>query len=596
VRRIDADRSGSACAVGSLIIGLASMIQWNLAHAEVLGPVRCPRPAAAGVVEQPTEVRSQDGVLSVDLELRNEAGSDGAIRYCYVMGNGAVSPTLRLKPGDLLLLRLKNAMIDLGDGSSPMAMAHSRHRAHGSADPCTSGAMTSMSTNLHFHGMGLPPVCHADEVLQTSIQPTDPVFEYRFRIPEDEPPGLYWYHPHVHGFTAPQVQGGASGALIVEGIEQRYPAVAGLPERVIIIRDLALANPNLAPTGDASGVRALVDPEGDAINTGSGSGKPSKDLSINFVPVAYPEYPPAIIRMKAGTRELWRVLNASSVTYLNLVAIFRPGRAWVPQSVTVVAIDGVPLDTTRDPLHPVKRTSNLFLAPGARAEFIVNAPRADIPGVLATRAVDTGTVGENDPNRVLATIITTPDAPSLPSTLPATPLAVAEPHSARALAWIGDVAPKRVRKLYFSEDPQDATKPNSSARFYLTVEGQSPAAFDPRSARPNIVVKQGDVEDWIIENRSSELHAFHIHQLHFRVLESDGLPVNELFLRDTVNVPFYRDGMKEYPKVRIRMDFRDPTIVGTFPYHCHLLDHEDAGMMGLIRVDPPGFTLRKLLR
>jgi FtsP/CotA-like multicopper oxidase with cupredoxin domain len=100
------------------------------------------------------------------------------------------------------------------------------------------------------------------------------------------------------------------------------------------------------------------------------------------------------------------------------------------------------------------------------------------------------------------------------------------------------------------------------------------------------VVRQGDVEDWIIENRSTELHAFHIHQLHFLLLDWSGVPVNEPFLRDTVNVPYYNATMLQYPSVRLRMDFRDPNIVGTFVYHCHLLEHEDGGMMGIIRVDP----------
>jgi hypothetical protein len=61
--------------------------------------------------------------------------------------------------------------------------------------------------------------------------------------------------------------------------------------------------------------------------------------------------------------------------------------------------------------------------------------------------------------------------------------------------------------------------------------------------------------------------------------------VNEPFLRDTINVPFW-DGKSKYPSVKLRMDFRDPSIVGTFPYHCHLLEHEDGGMMGLVRVEP----------
>jgi FtsP/CotA-like multicopper oxidase with cupredoxin domain len=111
-------------------------------------------------------------------------------------------------------------------------------------------------------------------------------------------------------------------------------------------------------------------------------------------------------------------------------------------------------------------------------------------------------------------------------------------------------------------------------------------AFNAKSGLPNIVAKQGTVEDWIIENRSNELHAFHIHQLHFMLVDYLGKPVNEPFLRDTVNVPYYDGKALTYPTVRLRMDFRDSNTVGDFVYHCHLLEHEDGGMMGLIRVEP----------
>ncbi len=65
-----------------------------------------------------------------------------------------------------------------------------------------------------------------------------------------------------------------------------------------------------------------------------------------------------------------------------------------------------------------------------------------------------------------------------------------------------------------------------------------------------------------------------------------GVKVNEPFLRDTVDVPYLTDRALQYPSVRLRMNFRDPNTIGTFVYHCHLLEHEDGGMMGLIRVDP----------
>jgi FtsP/CotA-like multicopper oxidase with cupredoxin domain len=196
--------------------------------------------------------------------------------------------------------------------------------------------------------------------------------------------------------------------------------------------------------------------------------------------------------------------------------------------------------------------------------------------------VDTGVGGENDPNRALVTIMPVPDAPEPRSTLATSP----EPLAPLALPWLGSVTPVRTRKLYFSEKFLDPNDPNSPTTFFITVDGQAPTPFDPASGVPDIVVKQGDVEDWIIENRSTELHAFHIHQIHFMMLEWSGVPVNEPFLRDTINVPFYTNQMLTYPSVRLRMDFRDPNAVGTFVYHCHLLEHEDGGMMGLIRVEP----------
>ena len=196
--------------------------------------------------------------------------------------------------------------------------------------------------------------------------------------------------------------------------------------------------------------------------------------------------------------------------------------------------------------------------------------------------MDTGPGGENDPNRAIATIRATEKAAEPRSALAASP----QPLAPLNLPWLGNVAPVRERKLFFSEKLTDPNNPSSATEFYITLDGQTPALFDPHSGLPDIVVNQGTVEDWIIENRSNELHAFHIHQLHFLLLDYLGKPVNEPFLRDTVNVPYYKDNMLVYPSVKLRMDFRDPNAVGTFVYHCHLLEHEDGGMMGLIRVAP----------
>jgi FtsP/CotA-like multicopper oxidase with cupredoxin domain len=560
---------------------LAALSTVILAEGHSVGQVRtgpshpCVRPAPGSIVEEPADLRSQNGELKVDLTIRNYAKSDGSVSYCYVDGQGHEAPTLRLKPGDLLILNLTNGL----SGAAAANQLHDHMGVEKQGDACASGAMTAASTNLHFHGLTIPPVCHQDDVLKTSIGPGALPFEYRFRIPENQPPGLYWYHPHIHGFTTPQVLGGASGAMIIEGIESANKEVAGLPERVLVIRDQDLLNPNAPPSKSEPVLpKMLIDRDGDAANNGTGFGKPAKDLSINFVPVPYPDYPTARIEMQPEERQLWRVLNASAVTYLNLAVLFNR----VPQALGLVALDGVPLNQNGTSGDLVSWQTHLGVPPGARAEFIVKGPPLGVPALLVTRTVDTGPSGENDPNRALASLKASATAPQPRSTLAASPKPLPPPE----LPWLGNVTPVRTRRLYFSEKLLDPKSPTSAVEFYLTVDGQTPAPFDPRSGIPNIVAQQGTVEDWIIENRSTELHAFHIHQLHFMLLDYLGVPVNEPFLRDTVNVPYLTDRALNYPSVRLRMDFRDPNTVGTFVYHCHLLEHEDGGMMGLIRVEP----------
>jgi FtsP/CotA-like multicopper oxidase with cupredoxin domain len=529
------------------------------------------------MVEEPEDLHSHNGVLEARLTARNEVQASGSIRYCYTDAAGHESPTLRVHPGDLVILHLTNALTEAPHRNAAAMPPH--EHTHSAANPCTSGIMSPVSTNLHFHGLTIPPVCHQDDVMKTSLQPGDAPFEYRFKVPENEPPGLYWYHPHIHGFSKEQLLGGASGALIVEGIERAKKAAAGLPERVFVIRDLDLVNPNAPPAKSEPVVpKFMIDKDGDSANNGTGFGKPAKDLSINYVPVPYPDYPPATIEMKPGEKQLWRVLNASAITYLNLAVLFNR----MPQPLGLVAMDGVPMnlnDSLKDSVDP---QNHIGLPPGARVEFIVNGPAEGVAGLFVTRTVDTGPGGENDTNRMLAKVVASPSAPEPSAKLESTPQPLPPPGE----AWLGSVAPVRERHLYFSEKLTDPNDPTSAVEFYLTVDGQEPKMFDMSSDIPNIVAQQGTVEDWIIENRSSELHAFHIHQLHFLLLDYSGKQVNEDFLRDTVNVPYYNGRSLAYPTVRLRMDFRDPNIVGTFVYHCHLLEHEDKGMMGSIRVDP----------
>ncbi len=514
----------------------------------------CPRPEAGATVPDPPELRSLHGVLEVTLHFRYQTTlmNQGPPRYCYVTEDGMESPTLRVHQGDMLIIHLHN---DLAPAQSaamnhPMLMGDAKAHASSQGD-CNDGVMSASVTNLHFHGMNIPPVCHQDNVLHTLIQSGED-FTYRIRIPRDEPPGLYWYHPHPHGYSERQVQGGASGALIVEGRANIEPSIKGLHERVFILRDQT-----------KSDLRSM------------GTDIPAWDISINFVPVTYPEYQPARIETPPGEKELWRVLNAGADTILNLQLLVNR----VPQPMRIVAVDGVPIDSRNNP-RSLPETS-LLLPPGARAEFVVTTPRQGDQAELVTRSWDTGPEGDRDPSRPIAEIVSHAGVAS-GHELPSVIARLSTNYSRTNLRH----EPVVQRRLYFSQLTPNPIEPDASIFYFLTVVGQKPEAFQ-MGRPPNIVLHEGDVEDWVVENRSREDHVFHIHQVHFRVLEVDGKPTDDLTMRDTIDLPYW-NGTGPYPSVKLRLSFRDPKIVGTFVYHCHILKHEDMGMMGEIQVLPAG--------
>ena len=555
------------------------LLLWLLAPCSILtaqthasaatGP--CPRYAAGSTLVEPKDLFSSHGILRVELIYKTGVDSVGNTLFCYTTPDGTQSPTLHVHPGDELVISLKNDL----PPSAPMDMASMPGMTHpaaapdlaisGSAPPdCHAMVMTGTSTNMHFHGTNTPPTCHQDEVIKTTVNGGDS-FEYDLHFPLNEPPGLYWYHPHIHGISEPAVQGGASGAIIVEGLQNTIPEVAGLPQRVLIVRD------NLVP----------ADPDGANItDTGNGEDPvnvPGWDLSLNYTPVAYPKYTPVKLPMQPHQKQLWRVLNAAADTILDLQLQYDG----TPQPLRIVALDGVPTDS-QDGVeggHPITR-DHILLAPAARAEFIVTGPGVKVKSAqLVTLNVDTGPDGDNDPLRPLAQILASPGARNPSLSVPAVsgvPIALAR------FSGLRSAAPTVHRKLYFSEVLSDPTNPDSPTNFYITVDGATPVLFSPDNP-PAIVTTQGAVEDWTIENRALENHEFHIHQIHFLVLEKNGVRQEGDFL-DTVNVPYWI-GSGPYPSVKLRMDFRGP-VVGDFVYHCHILGHEDSGMMAVIRVLP----------
>jgi FtsP/CotA-like multicopper oxidase with cupredoxin domain len=292
-------------------------------------------------------------------------------------------------------------------------------------------------------------------------------------------------------------------------------------------------------------------------------------LTINYqvAPVVGLE---PIIEMQAGDREFWRVANASIQDFLLLEVLQNDN----PKELELVALDGYPLAQTR-------KQTTILIPPAGRAEFIVEAPATGKPAVFYTLAYSTGPTGNADVQGTIANIQVVSGANAANAKKAVAPASAPVPAPALKFSDLAKQPATAQRRLYFSEEFGGT---NGPIQFYITVEGQKQRVFEANE-KPVITTKVGAVEDWTIENRALETHAFHIHQIHFEVLEVDGKPVTDNDLRDTIEIPYW-SGTGPYHSVKVRMDFRDPTIAGTFLFHCHILLHEDLGMMHKILVEP----------
>ena len=252
----------------------------------------------------------------------------------------------------------------------------------------------------------------------------------------------------------------------------------------------------------------------------------------------------------------------------------------------VVAIDGVPVNsqdgTQFGTLIPV---THFTLPTASRVELIVKAPPASVQlAQLLTLGINTGPDGDNDPQRPLATIkLARPDDDRDGGNDDKVGSFTAMTPNRQRFAGLGS-APVAVKRTVFFDEIQPTT-------FFMAVEGQPAQVFDPNRG-PSIVATQGTVEEWTVQNRAAENHEFHFHQLHFRVESQNNFELNGSqqapaitgqYL-DMIQVPFWdRDPNHPFPSVTLRIDFRGNDI-GDFVFHCHILGHEDLGMMNILRV------------
>jgi hypothetical protein len=163
------------------------------------GASGCERPAAGAVVAPPADLYSRNGGLTVNLHYLTSTDAAGRTLFCFVTPDGHESPTPHVRPGDTLVINLTNRVTTASGAAPATTMVSLGTNVRGAA----TGNVTSV--NIHFHGTNTSTTCHSNEVIHTTVNGGQ-TFQYRVTFPADEPPGLYWRHPHIHGMSEAAAQ------------------------------------------------------------------------------------------------------------------------------------------------------------------------------------------------------------------------------------------------------------------------------------------------------------------------------------------------------------------------------------------------------
>jgi FtsP/CotA-like multicopper oxidase with cupredoxin domain len=348
-------------------------------------------------------------------------------------------------------------------------------------------------------------------------------FQYEYQIPPNHPSGVYGYHPHLHGSSHIQSFGGMGGAIIIEGDLDHLPGIEGLPERLLVLQATQF-------TDDGGSVRSFTD-------VAAVTGAPGTQTS-RYVRLVNGQLNPTMT-IAPGETQRWRIANLTgSTTYrLHLDG----------HHLHQIAKDGITLGETwtRD---------EIVLSPGERAEVLVQGGEA---GSYALRTLPISTGFNMQPAAVLATLVSG-GAAVTPQPLPTT------------LIPIEDLSTASIdgrRQVTFQ-----IKSPIGPATAAFQVSGHD---FD--ATRDDQVVRLNTTEEWVIRNSSTVWHPFHIHQNHYQVVAYNGHPVPVRYWEDTTPVPPFGD-------ITIRTRFLD--FPGRWVFHCHILLHEDNGMMQTVRCMP----------
>ena len=518
---------------------------------------------------EPEELRSRDGTLTAVLVAtyaRNFIGTDPVYLRSY---NGhLVGPTLRAQPGDTLRITVRNDLPTEGWKKDSMNTLHDFN-----------------TTNLHTHGLHVSPNGISDNVL-IEVGP-GATQQYVIEIPPNHTPGTYWYHAHHHGSTAANVSSGMSGALIIEGGLDKLPEIKAMNERVMVLNQIPYINTNTVPDptkDEPKRTKTFNFPEGIIEESTAGYQFGPNDWPTlgRYTTVNGVQLP--VIRLRPGQVERWRFVDSGQreALALELQNIDAKGAGIQFQEI---AVDGLALGKM------VKKPT-VYLYPGYRSDVLVQAPSKPGEYLLIDQASKGGIDGHDETLKYIARVIVDGE-----------PMTMALPTDAEmegfGMATLEKAKIDTQQTAVYGILPK---QPDGSTGVNFTIDGKS---FDMDEAKELLL---GNTDEWTVSVRNGEFktvdengkikitpintgHPFHIHVNPFEVYsvmgpENPNDPTSKQ-VEQLKDGPVWRDTLwvPNNGTVKFRTHYTD--YVGTFVQHCHILDHEDQGMMQLIDIRDP---------
>jgi FtsP/CotA-like multicopper oxidase with cupredoxin domain len=408
----------------------------------------------------------------------------------------------------------------------------------------TVGNRIEHAITSHWHGLHVPG--WNDGGPQSLIAP-DAVLEQALDI--DQPAGSFWYHSHPHGTTGDQVYHGLAGLLLIEDehlAENALPATYGIDDIPLIIQDKSFSRRGRLRYDD-DGMTAMQGFRGDRI-------------AVNGALEPVAQVPSGLVR--------FRLLNASNSRVY--VLSFDDGRA-IHQIASDAGLLPAPVRLDRLQLAPAERAEILVdFSDGASSRLISQDVPVQMMGGMMGGRMGGGMMGRS----------TGSDSPN--GTFDILSLTVDESRQAAV-----SELPREIKGAHIP----DLGEPVRRRRFELNMMmgmGMMRGMFGGRPTlgingrtydmeRIDEQLRMGETEIWEI-SADMMSHPFHVHGTSFQVLSRNGRPVSfpETGMKDVVWV-------ENRAEILVRFD-HPATPEAPYMYHCHILEHEDSGMMGQFTV------------